>query len=66
MFAPDAFIRLLIKVYAKVLNRKYILSGKFPLPHGAKIIAINHTDGCDPLFLPLLLAEKPHFLLQKS
>ena len=34
------------------------------LPTGPKIIAMNHTPGCDPLYLPFLLDETPHFLLQ--
>ena len=34
------------------------------LPPGPKIIAMNHTLGCDPLYLPFVLEETPHFPLQ--
>jgi 1-acyl-sn-glycerol-3-phosphate acyltransferase len=64
MFAPDETARNLLKVYSKVLNRSCEISGHTTLPRGAKIIAMNHTDGCDPLFLPLFLDEIPYFLLQ--
>jgi 1-acyl-sn-glycerol-3-phosphate acyltransferase len=64
MFAPDQTVHGLLKVYSRLLNRTCIVSGNTVLPSGPKIIALNHTDGCDPLFLPLILEEKPHFLLQ--
>jgi 1-acyl-sn-glycerol-3-phosphate acyltransferase len=66
MFAPERKIRFYLKVYARLFNRSCIVNGYYPLPHGPKIIAINHTDGCDPLLLPLLLDEKPYFLLQNG
>lgn len=64
MFASDNNTHLLLKAYSKVLNRSCEVSGNPSLPRGAKIIAMNHTDGCDPLFLPLVMDDKPHFLLQ--
>jgi len=35
-----------------------------PLPKGPKIIAANHTLASDAFHLPLVLAEKPYFLMQ--
>jgi 1-acyl-sn-glycerol-3-phosphate acyltransferase len=64
MFASDQTVRQLLKVYSRLLNRSCEVSGNTTLPYGPKIIAMNHTDGCDPLFLPLILKEQPHFLLQ--
>ncbi|MEW6402099.1 MAG: lysophospholipid acyltransferase family protein [Chloroflexota bacterium] len=64
MPASDEKIRQILKISARLLNRSYVVSGNITLPRGAKIIAMNHTDGCDPLYLPMLLDETPHFLLQ--
>lgn len=64
MFASDEALRKMIKAYTWLSHRSCDVSGNSSLPHGAKIIALNHTDGCDPFFLPLVLDEQPHFLLQ--
>lgn len=56
--------RFALKVYAILSHRTCKVSGLENLPKGAKIIALNHTVGCDPLHLPLILEEKVHFLLQ--
>jgi 1-acyl-sn-glycerol-3-phosphate acyltransferase len=64
MSASDNNARKLLSAYFKILNRTCDVSGASSLPQGAKIIAMNHTDGYDPLFLPLLMEEKPYFLLQ--
>ncbi|HUI88067.1 MAG TPA: lysophospholipid acyltransferase family protein [Anaerolineales bacterium] len=65
-FVLDQVILLILKIYARLFQRHCIVKGNINLPPGPKIIAINHTDGCDPLFLPLVLNEKPYFLLQDS
>lgn len=64
MSASDNNARWLLNAYAKVLRRTCEVSGDSSLPRGAKIIAMNHTDGYDPLFLPLMMEERPYFLLQ--
>jgi 1-acyl-sn-glycerol-3-phosphate acyltransferase len=56
--------RIALKAYAILFHRTYKVSGLENLPKGAKIIALNHTVGCDPLHLPLIFGEKVHFLLQ--
>lgn len=50
--------------YLMIVNRTYVVQGLAFLPKGPKIIAMNHTPGCDPLHLPFVLDEAPHFLLQ--
>jgi 1-acyl-sn-glycerol-3-phosphate acyltransferase len=64
MFVSNEILRNMIKGYAWLTHRSCDVSGNISLPKGAKIIALNHTDGCDPFFLPLILDEQPHFLLQ--
>jgi 1-acyl-sn-glycerol-3-phosphate acyltransferase len=64
MFASNEFLRNIIQGYTWLSHRSCEVSGNTSLPRGAKIIALNHTNGCDPFFLPLILNEPPHFLLQ--
>jgi len=64
MFTVEQFSRLLLKSYFTVLNRTYDVKGNLSLPAGPKIIAMNHTPGCDPFYLSFLLEAAPHFLLQ--
>ena len=64
MFTTVQTSRFLLKSYFALLNRTYDVKGNLSLPAGPKIIAMNHTPGCDPLYLPFLLDEIPHFLLQ--
>jgi len=64
MNAIYAIMRSILKAYAFLFHRTYKVSGLENLPEGGKIIALNHTVGCDPLHLPLILDEKVHFLLQ--
>lgn len=66
MFSAEQTSRLILKSYFALLNRTYDVQGNLPLPAGPKIIAMNHTPGCDPFYLPFLLDEVPHFLLQDS
>ncbi len=62
--AHDSKVRRILKFISWLFHRTYVVSGNTSLPRGAKIIAMNHTDGCDPFYLPLFLDEKPYFLLQ--
>ncbi|HJR78461.1 MAG TPA: lysophospholipid acyltransferase family protein [Anaerolineales bacterium] len=64
MFTSDQVFRSVLKSYFGLLNRTYDVKGNTSLPAGPKIIAMNHTPGCDPLYLPFVLKETPHFLLQ--
>ena len=63
MFNPDEILRLILKTYTGIFGGAEV-SGHFPLPSGPKIIAANHTLASDPFHLPLVLAEKPHFMMQ--
>ena len=56
--------RLILKSYMALTHRTYVVRGHTRLTAGPKIIAMNHTPGCDPLHLPFVLEETPHFLLQ--
>jgi 1-acyl-sn-glycerol-3-phosphate acyltransferase len=64
MFTPDQIFRYVLKSYFTIFNRTNDVTGDISLPPGPKIIAMNHTPGCDPLYLPFVLEETPHFLLQ--
>ena len=64
MYTSDQISRSILKSYFTLLNRTYDVQGHASLPPGPKIIAMNHTSGCDPLYLPFVLEETPHFLLQ--
>ena len=62
---PAVYIsRSVLKTYFSLFNRSYEVKGQDTLPTGPKIIAMNHTPGFDPLYLPFILKETPHFLLQ--
>lgn len=64
MFTAHQISRFVLKSYFTLLNRTYDIKGQLPLLSGPKIIAMNHTPGADPLYLPFVLEETPHFLLQ--
>jgi 1-acyl-sn-glycerol-3-phosphate acyltransferase len=64
MLTIEEFSRSVLKFYFTIVHRSYDTKGNLPLPAGPKIIAMNHTPGCDPLYLPFVLNETPHFLLQ--
>lgn len=64
MFNVDDLSRFVLKSYIHLLHRTYDVRGERAIPPGPKIIAMNHTPGCDPLYLPFLLEETPHFLIQ--
>jgi 1-acyl-sn-glycerol-3-phosphate acyltransferase len=64
MYTAAQISRFFLKSYFTLLNRTYEVKGHTSLPSGPKIIVMNHTPGCDPLYLPFILTETPHFLLQ--
>ena len=64
MFTAHQLSRSVLKSYFTLLNRTYDVKGHLSLPPGPRIIAMNHTPGCDPLYLPFVLKETPLFLLQ--
>lgn len=64
MFPIYETTRFILKSYTTMVQRTYNIAGQANLPVGGKIIAMNHTPGCDPLQLPLILEEMPYFLLQ--
>ncbi|MBL8062447.1 MAG: 1-acyl-sn-glycerol-3-phosphate acyltransferase [Anaerolineales bacterium] len=64
MFTPVEISRFVLRSYFTVMHRSVDVKGKGLLPDGPKIIAMNHTPGCDPLYLPFVLKDTPHFLLQ--
>jgi len=65
MFIPDEILRTLLRLYGGLFGRAEI-SGYFPLPKGPKIIAANHTLASDAFHLPLVLDEKPYFMMQHN
>jgi 1-acyl-sn-glycerol-3-phosphate acyltransferase len=64
MITSIQITRALLKSYFGIFNRSVDVKGLENLPVGPKIIAINHTPGFDPLYLPFVLDETPSFLLQ--
>jgi 1-acyl-sn-glycerol-3-phosphate acyltransferase len=64
MLTPAEILCKILKIVLWLSHRSCAISGNTNLPSGAKIIILNHTDGCDPFFLPLVLDDQPHFLLQ--
>jgi len=57
-------VRNILRTYFFTLHRSVDVRGSENLPDGPKIIAMNHTPGCDPLYLPFVLKDTPRFLLQ--
>lgn len=55
---------LIFKTWKVVFGLKYEVKGFDSLPSGAKIIAINHTNASDVIFLPLLLSGMPRMIAQ--
>jgi 1-acyl-sn-glycerol-3-phosphate acyltransferase len=64
MLTTEQLSRFILKSYFTFLNRTYDVRGYTSLPKGPKIIAMNHTQGCDPFYLPFVLEDTPHFLIQ--
>src|SRR6185503_13666084 len=55
---------LIAKIYRKMFSLQYEVKGLEALPSGAKIIAINHTNVTDAIFLPLIFSKVPRFIAQ--
>ena len=66
MSVYDEGLKGLFNVYRFLFSDGLEVSGNISLPKGPKIIAANHTNGSDPLYLPFLTAEKLHCLFQKG
>lgn len=64
MITPIQISRTVLKSYFTIFNRSFDVNENCSLPDGPKIIAMNHTPGFDPLYLPFILKDTPHFLLQ--
>jgi len=64
MSAYDVSLKGFFAGYQTLFSRGLEVSGNFPLPNGPKIIAANHTNASDPIYLPYLLDEKTHCLFQ--
>lgn len=64
MSAPEIIFKNTLNVYSHILGRGASVSGNHQLPPGPKIIAVNHTVGSDPLFIPPVLEETVYFLFQ--
>lgn len=62
----DTGLKSLFNSYRAIFSRGLEISGEFPLPAGPKIIAANHTNASDPIYLPYLLEEKTHCLFQNG
>jgi len=65
MFTPDEILRTILKLHTGLFGGAAV-RGHFPLPKGPKIIAANHTLASDPFHLPLVLEEKPYFMMQHN
>ena len=52
------------KTYKNLFRLKYEVKGFESLPPGPKIIAINHTNVTDAIFLPLIFSEMPRLIVQ--
>ncbi|MFN8413245.1 MAG: lysophospholipid acyltransferase family protein [Anaerolineales bacterium] len=64
MISSIQLSRMVLKSYFAMFNRSVDVKGNCSLPAGPKIIAMNHNPGFDPLYLPFILEDTPHFLLQ--
>jgi 1-acyl-sn-glycerol-3-phosphate acyltransferase len=62
----DEGLKSLFNVYRFLFSDGLEVSGYPTLPAGPKIIAANHTNGSDPLYLPFLTKEKVHCLFQNG
>lgn len=60
----NAFAILVFKTWRAIFGLKYEAKGFDSLPSGAKIIAINHTNASDVIFLPLVLSKMPRMIAQ--
>lgn len=65
MYPSDDILRMILKTYTRLLGGAEV-HGCIPLPKGPKIIAANHTLASDAFHLPLVLDEKPYFMMQHN
>ena len=66
MTVYDKSLKSLFNVYRFLFSDGLEVSGSTLMPEGSKIIAANHTNGSDPLYLPFLTEEKIHCLFQNG
>lgn len=66
MSVYDEGLKSLFNGYRALFSRGLEISAEAPLPAGPKIIAANHANASDPIYLPYLLAEKTHCLFQNG
>ena len=57
-------VTLVLKIFHRVFSQDCHVSGEPIVPPGAKIIAGNHPNATDGLFLPFIFHEKLHFFIQ--
>ena len=55
---------LIAKTYKNLFGLKYEVKGFESLSPGPKIIAINHTNVTDAIFLPLIFSKMPRLIVQ--
>ncbi len=58
--------RTIIKIFHLFLSQDCRVYGDVDYPTGAKIIAGNHPNATDGLFLPFVFSEKLHFFVQSD
>ncbi len=56
--------RGIIRIFQTIFPQNCRVHGETNLPQGAKIIAGNHPNATDGLFLPFVFHEKLHFFVQ--
>lgn len=66
MSVYDERLKNLFNVYRFLFSDGLEVSGNTSLPVGPKIIAANHTNGSDPLYLAFITEEKLHCLFQNG
>ena len=54
----------IIRIFQTIFLQDCQVHGENNLPLGAKIIAGNHPNATDGLFLPFVFREKLHFFVQ--
>jgi 1-acyl-sn-glycerol-3-phosphate acyltransferase len=66
MDSAYTFTKLILRTYLVFFSRGVHVSLEKPIPPGAKIIAANHPNASDSFYLPFILPEKLHFLIQAN
>jgi 1-acyl-sn-glycerol-3-phosphate acyltransferase len=57
-------VKLILRIYQRILSQNSHVSGDLPLRPGSKIIAANHPNATDAFYLPFVFQEKLHFFVQ--